>query len=232
MGTEGEAKYYAIPFYDGFYGLIYDKDLFAEANLYFASSGAILGDTDDMLGFVSSASDTKSAGPDGKYDSIDDGLPATHAQFLNLIEKMKENGITPFVYGGSNAMSYPLRTMASFWAQAEGAEGYRLNNTLSGTANNLVKLDANGNIVKAADGSVQLESVEITVDNGYDLQRQVSKYYVLDLFHNILLDEENYSDSNLVHTAAQSDFLKGKEKQYTTYGMLIDGTWWENEAKE
>ena len=232
VGTEGEAKYYAIPFYDGFYGLIYDKDLFAEANLYFASSGAILGDTDAMLGFVSSASDTNSAGPDGKYDSIDDGLPATHAQFLNLIEKMKENGITPFVYGGSNAMSYPLRTMASFWAQAEGAEGYRLNNTLSGTANNLVKLDANGNIVKAADGSVQLESVEITVDNGYDLQRQVSKYYVLDLFHNILLDEENYSDSNLVHTAAQSDFLKGKEKQYTTYGMLIDGTWWENEAKE
>lgn len=232
VGTEDGAKYYAIPFYDGFYGLIYDKDLFAEANLYFASSGTAESDADDALGFVSSEADKKSAGADGKYDTYDDGLPATHAQFLLLIEKMKESDITPFVYGGSNAMSYPLRAMASFWAQAEGAEGYRLNYTLSGTTDNLVQMDASGAVVKAADGSVQLESTQITVDNGYDLQRQVSKYYVLDLFHNILVDKDNYSDSSLVHTAAQSDFLKGKEDQYTTYGMLLDGTWWENEAKE
>lgn len=232
QGTEENPKYYAIPFYDGFYGLTYDKDMFSEYNLYFKSSGSEAGDAEDSLGFVTSESDKKSAGADGKYDTYDDGLPATYAQFLSLLDEMKEKDITPFVYGGSNAMSYPLRTMASFWAQAEGADGYRLNMTFNGIANDLVKFDANGKIVKSTDGVPQLESLAINADNGYELQRQVSKYNVLQLFYEILQDEENYSNSSLVHTAAQSDFLKGKESKYTTYGMLIDGSWWENEATE
>lgn len=232
VGTKDKSQYYAIPFYDGFYGLVYDKDLFEEKNLYFKSSGTEVGDAADGLGFVTSASDVKSAGVDGKLGTYDDGLPATYKQFLSLVDKMVENDITPFVYGGSNAMEYTLRTMASFWAQAEGAEGYRLNYTLNGTADNLAKLDSNGKVVTNADGSLALETSKITTDNGYELQRQVSKYYVLDLFHRILEDSDNYSNSNLMHTAAQSDFLKGKQGDYTTYGMLIDGTWWENEADE
>lgn len=232
QGTEDAPKYYAIPFYDGFYGLVYDKDMFAEYNLYFKSSGSEVGDASDSLEFVSSDSDKKSAGVDGKYDTYDDGLPATYAQFLNLIDEMKENDITPFVYGGSDAMSYPLRTMASFWAQAEGADGYRLNLNFNGTANNLVAMDANGNMITNADGTPQLESLAINTENGYELQRQESKYDVLRLFYSILQDEDNYSDSSLVHTAAQSDFLKGKDSKYQTYGMLIDGAWWENEARE
>lgn len=232
VGTEEAPEYYAIPFYDGFYGLAYDKDLFEEKNLYFKSSGTEAGDGADDLGFVSSASDTKSAGVDGKLGTYDDGLPATYAQFLSLLAKMVESDVTPFVYGGSNAMEYTLRTMTSFWAQAEGAEGYRLNSTFAGTADNLAVLDASGNVQRNADGSIQVESVEINTDNGYELQRQASKYQVLELFNTILKNDANYCESNLVHTAAQSDFLKGAEDQYTTYGLLIDGTWWENEADE
>lgn len=232
VGTEDAPQYYAIPFYDGCYGLVYDKDLFAEKNLYFKSSGTEVGDAADNLGFVSSESDTKSAGVDGKLGTYDDGLPATYAQFKALLAKMVENDITPFVYGGSNAMNYTLRTMTSFWAQAEGAEGYRLNSTLSGTADDLVVLNANGNVQKNADGSLKVESLAINTENGYELQRQAGKYQVLDLFKTILKNNANYSDSNLVHTAAQSDFLKGMEDEYTTYGLLIDGTWWENEADE
>ena len=232
QGTKDAPKYYAVPFYDGFYGLTYDKDMFTENNLYFKSSGKEAGDAADNLDFVSSDSDRKSAGVDGKYDTYDDGLPATYAQFLKMLDKMKENDITPFVYGGSNAMSYPLRVMASFWAQAEGAEGYRKNLTFDGKADNLVKLDATGNVVKNADGTPKTESAKINDKNGYELQRQVSKYNVLQLFYNILQDEDNYSDSSLIHTAAQSNFLKGKDSKYKTYGMLIDGSWWENEASE
>ena len=232
QGTADAPKYYAIPFYDGFYGLTYDRDMFAENNLYFKTNGTEAGDAADSLGFVSSESDKKSAGRDGKYGTSDDGLPATYAQFLSLLDEMKKKDITPFVYGGSNAMTYPLRTMASFWAQAEGAEGYRLNMTFNGTADNLVKLDANGKVLRNADGTPQTESLAITEDNGYELQRQASKYEVLQLFYEIMLDRDNYSDSNLLHTAAQSDFLKGKDSKYQTYGMLIDGSWWENEASE
>lgn len=232
VGTADKPQYYAIPFYDGFYGLTYDKDMFAENNLYFKTSGTEAGDAADTIGFVSSNEDKKSAGVDGKYDTYDDGLPATHAQFLKLLEQMVAKDITPLIYGGSNAIQYTVRTMASFWAQAEGAEGYRLNVTFDGTADNLVKLDASGKVVMGANNAPQLESVAIKESNGYDVQRQVSKYYVLDLFHKILKNTDNYSDSSMLHTAAQSNFLKGSEKANDTYGMLIDGSWWVNEAKD
>lgn len=232
VGTDSEPQYYAIPFYDGFYGLTYDKDLFAKENLYFKSSGNEEGDSADNLDFVASESDTKSAGVDGKLGTYDDGLPATHAQLLQLFKKMVEKEITPIVYGGGNAMEYLPRTLASFWAQAEGEEGYNLNNTFNGTADNLVVLDGSGKVQKNADGSVQTESVAITVNNGYELQRQESKLQVLELFEQIVSDENNYSSSSLQHTAAQAGFLKGKEDEFTSYGFLIDGTWWENEADE
>ena len=232
VGTDAEPLYYAIPFYDGFYGLAYDKDLFAVKNLYFKHSGSKAGDGADDLDFVASAADTKSAGVDGKLGTYDDGMPATYAQFLRLIDEMVENEITPIVYGGANAMQYPFRTMTAFWAQAEGEEGYMLNNTFDGEAQNLVVVDANGNLQKNADGTLKTETVQITAENGYDLQRQISKYYVLELFEKITANGEYYSSSNLQHTAAQSDFLKGVEDQFTTYGLLIDGSWWENEADE
>lgn len=232
IGTDSEPKYYAIPFYDGFYGLTYDKDLFASANLYFKSTGNEKEDSADDLGFVTSETDTKSAGVDGKLGTYDDGLPATYAQFLKLFDAMREKNITPIVYGGGNAMDYPTRMLASFWAQAEGKEGYNLNNTFNGTADNLVVLDGSGKVKKNAEGSAQTESVAITVNNGYELQRQESKLQVLQLFEEIVGNGENYSSSNLQHTAAQSDFLKGKEDQFTSYGLLLDGTWWENEAND
>lgn len=232
MGTEDAPLYYALPFCDGIDGLTYDKDLFAERNLYFKSSGTEVGDAADNLGFVSSKKDKKSTGVDGKYGTYDDGLPATYAQFLSLIEKMKENDITPFIYAGANAIGYPRRTMASFWAQAEGPERYSLNYSHDGIADNLVKMDANGKIMRAADGSLQLETLQITQDNAYELQRSVNKYYVLELFNTILQDKKNYSDSTFIHTDAQANFIKGKNSDYTTYGMLFDGCWWMNESRD
>ena len=153
VGTESEPEYYAIPFYDGFYGLVYDKDMFAKENFYFKSSGSEKGDKAENLEFVSSESDTKAAGVDGKLGTYDDGLPATYAQFLQLIDKMRENGVTPFIYGGGNAMQYPARMLASFWAQSEGEKGYNLNNSFEGNAENLVVLDAEGKVQKNADGT-------------------------------------------------------------------------------
>lgn len=231
-GTAEEPTYYAIPFYDSIYGLSYDKDMFEEYNLYFKSSGTEAGDAADSIDFVSSKQDKKSAGVDGKYDTYDDGLPATYAQLLKLVKKMTENEIVPFIYAGSNAIRYPMRTMSSFWAQAEEAEGYRLNVSFDGTAENLVKLDSNGKVVMGADGNPQVESLTITSENGYELQRQESKYQVLKLFHDILSDTSNYSESNFLQTAAQTNFIKGAVGDYTRYGMLFDGVWWVNEAKE
>ncbi len=231
VGSEESPKYYALPFFDAFYGLSYDKDLFAEEKLYFKSSGTEAGDTSDTLGFINSASDTKSAGVDGKLGTFDDGLPATYAQFLSLIKKMREKEITPFLYAGSNAMEYPMRTMAAFWAQAEGEDNYKLNTTLNGAATDLVKLDGNGKMVWNGKKPV-VETLTITPDNAYELQRQVGKYYVVELFDEILADTENYSDSTMMHTAAQTNFIKAKEDNFQTYGMLFEGIWWENEADE
>ena len=226
-GTEEKPKYYAIPYFDGFYGLTYDKDLFAEKNLYFKSSGTEAGDGADNLGFVTSDSDKKSAGVDGKLGTRDDGLPATYAQFLSLIEEMKKQGITPFaVNGGTN---YQMRTMATFWARTEGPEQYALNQNLKGTATDLVKLDSNGKIVWNGDKPA-IETLEITPDNAYELQRQVGKYQALKLWDRIIADKKNYPDRYLSHINAQIEFMKGKSDKFKDYGMLIDGIWWVNEA--
>lgn len=227
IGTEDKPQYYAIPFYDNFYGFQYDRDIFEKNNLYFKHSGSEAGDAADKLGFVASASDKKAAGVDGKLGTYDDGLPATYAQLLTLVNKMVEKNITPFVYG---PIDYVKRTMAAFWAQAEGAKEFELNKTFNGTATNIAKIDASGHAIKNANGTVQTETVAINKTNGYELQRQASKYYVLELFEKLASNEKYRVTSELMHTTAQSDFLKGKNDQFATYGMLIDGAWWFNES--
>ena len=63
-----KGKYYALPHYDGYRGVSYDIDLFEEKGLYFADEK-----DNGNNGFIISSSDKRSAGPDGKYGTNDDG---------------------------------------------------------------------------------------------------------------------------------------------------------------
>lgn len=219
-----DGKYYGVPFYEAAYGIFYDIDLFEEMNFFFAAQGQ-----GDKNGFVNSPNTPRSNGPDGKAGTSDDGLPATYEEFYKLCDKMVASNVTPFTWAGSVSTGTTNFLMRSLWADYEGKEQMELNYTFNGTAADLVdSFDASGKPV--------LTESEITNETGYLLQKQAGKYYALEFMENIFSDSEYYNGSKCfsqgyAHTTAQEDFLKGRfTSGAAVYGMLVDGTWWFNEA--
>lgn len=215
--TAKDGKYYALPFYDGLYGFIYDVDLFDANNFYFGTDGQL----------IASASDERSAGPDGVKGDYDDGLPSNYSQFDELTTAMKDLSFVPFCHtaGTSAAHAYVNRIMINYWADHEGKDEMNLNYTLDGTSKDLATV--------ATDGSITLESKPITTTNGYELQKQAGKYHALSFLQNQFFGKgkSNINSLNSDHTATQTNFVKSTVVSgATTYGMLADGVWWENEA--
>lgn len=210
--TSKDGKYYALPFYDGIYGIFYDVDLFEENNWYFNKNGVFGG------------SGEKSVGLDGVSNTDDDGLPETYAQFNTMLEGIAGAGVVPFSYADAK---YVGRMLANLWSNYEGLDQMLLNNTFDGTADNIVTSFANGTPV--------VESKDIDGTNGYLLQKQAGKYYALNFLEDVMLgSEENYSGSivnGLNYRTAQTNFVTNKYKNNSTvYAMHIDGVWWEHEA--
>ena len=100
-----DGKYYELPFYEAYPTIAYDIELFETRNYYFAKGGAPSefceftqsNNTDKATGEFSGykyvgAIGARSAGPDGKYGTNDDGLPATYDKFLRCARKYR--GIT------------------------------------------------------------------------------------------------------------------------------------------
>lgn len=222
--TAKDDKYYMVPFYDGFYGFIYDVDLFEEEGYYFDDFGDTLKLKDGKNATAAKRAEfeaQKSKGPDNVKGTYDDGLPATYEQFIELCDIISAKNI-PFCYSGSYD-DYVSKAFRSFIADYEGYEGFSMNYSFSGEAELVKSINP--------DGTLEMETVTITEDNAYELQRQAGKYYALDmqekLFGSVKYIGNTYNSFDF--TAAQAEFIKSK---YGTkrYAMLLDGVWWENEA--
>lgn len=218
--TAKDDKYYMLPFYDGFYGFIYDVDLFEKEGFYFDKDGDFLAlkKEEDRETFEAS----KANGPDGVKGTYDDGLPATYEELIKLVDQIVAKSCIPFCYSGSYN-DYVSKACRSFIADYEGYEGFGLNYSFNGTANLVKEIKA--------DGTVVTEEVVITPENGYELQRQAGKYYAL-MMQEALFGSVKYvgnSWNGFDYTNAQSEYIKSK---YATkrYAMLLEGVWWENEA--
>ena len=240
--------YFAIPYVNSYSGIAMNVDLFESKQLYFAKGGCpseylrTNENCDDALSFpagVTSWNDSmyeftgtgeKSAGPDGKYGTPDDGEPATYEEFFRFCDNCYDSNVQAFHWPGKFAWTFS-QPMIQMIADYEGREQMGLNYNFTGVAKTLIDMDANGNITKLPDET-------ITPATGYRLSHQESKYYVLD-FVKQLLDSKNYYDEETslenathTHTDAQDDFvaggfLEGKQE----IALLIDGEWWWNEAQ-
>ena len=205
-------KIYGVPFYDSFYGLVYDMDLWNERQLYISKTGQ----------FVSKSGDL-SLGTDHVAGTLDDGLPATYEEFGKLITKMKNKNITPYICS-NNGIEYTANYLYNIFADYEGLDNMRMNITLSGTANDLINLNDDGTYS-------YLPDTPITEDNGYMLQKQEGRYKTLKLFNDTLISsQENYICAS-THIVAQHDFIFNKEVADKPIGMIVEGSWWENEAR-
>lgn len=242
--TRGNSVY-AVPHYASSYGIVYNMSLFDENNWYFKdgyslpsgydSNGAIC-DYNEYLNtnvngmFVSSPLDKKSAGPDGEFDTEDDGLPCTYDEFFWLCKKIVQSNATPVSWTGKYYDDYLGKFLKSLVADAEGIDNY-LNNfdPIGKTVGDLIEVAANGNVTV-------LPEKTLTSADAADIRKQKGLYDGL-RFLNVLIngvqfhaDDSAFSTSH-EHTDNQEDFvLSYADASEKDIAMIIDGAWWEREA--
>jgi len=230
LGVEedGQTKYYAYPHYASYTSLMYNVDLFEKEKYYFAKDVVDPQATEDY--FIVRSSDEKSAGPDGTFGTVDDGLPATIEEFFILCDYIASNGQTPVNWNGSHRDTYLGNLMQAMVANVEGLEQTMLNFTMNGVAQNLGTATADGFTADA-------EPTTVTAANGYEMLRSKGRYYALDFIKGLVSNESYYNElgfnSAYSHMNAQEDFLYAGNDggQTAPIAMLVEGTWWENEAE-
>lgn len=230
LGVEedGQTKYYAYPHYASYTSLMYNVDLFEKEKYYFAKDVADPQSVEDY--FIVRSSDEKSAGPDGEFGTFDDGLPATFEEFFILCDYIASNGHTPVNWNGSHRDTYLGNLMQAMVANVEGLDQTMLNFTMNGVAENLGTATADGFTADA-------EPTTITAANGYEMLRSKGRYYALNFINGLVSNESYYNElgfnSAYSHMNAQEDFLYAGNDggQTAPIAMLVEGTWWENEAE-
>lgn len=217
-GVVEEVKYFGIPMYSSFYNLNYDIDLFYENGYYMNDAGNFIpgtldGNTEEQIDAA------KHAGQDGVKGTEDDGLPITMADFEKLCRYMKDqDGVSPLCWSG-NIVGYRSDYINTFWANYEGADDWYINVTGEGTDSEF--------------GEISVEK-----QNGYKLAGQAGRKAALTFAEKIVRNGwyDTNASSGTSHTEAQNRFLNSKLNDTLGTGnriaMMLEGGWWENEAKD
>lgn len=240
-------RYYAIPHYSGFYGIIYNVDTFEQNNFYI--------DVDGDLCAVTSKE--KGNGPDGIKGTYDDGLPATYDQFFDLCAYIRAQDIYSVHWTGQYYTMHLSELYRSLAANVDGPENTMLSSTYDGTVTNAIKLNdagspakityEEGRTVHAASITTEQVKVEDKQGSREGAYRTLGNYYggefVQRLLHAEYGGNDYFSDKAFTdtysHLNAQSDFVRSGTAYATksngksvNYAMLVDGPWWESEARE
>ncbi len=277
----GQTSYFAVPYYLGNKGLIYDRDLWNEQCFYFGKDGCpsewivqamTEGDISLETAKTNYANDLKadfkvaykmvnaagvwttydangnvensieiglSAGPDGKYNTFDDGLPSTLDEFYVLLDLMVGSSLTPMIWTGKNPGYADMLTLG-LWQNDAGVDELKVYYGLEGTMDSLVKIGTDGKIVKDASGAIQTESKTFDGSGaqGYDVQRSISLLYALQAAQKIKENpawrhDDGY-DTSVSHSVVEGKYLRSVEAAKSTsekrIAMLMDGAWWQQEA--
>lgn len=217
-------KYYAIPHYEWYAGLTYDAYMFSSENLYFADTIA----TDGTRDFVVNKNTKKSCGPDGKYNTYDDGLPSSYQEFYKMLDKVKTKGYAMVFSGEQTHYSHMLPT--SLYANYMGVDGVNVN----------LNFDSNGKeleVIKSFSGNTPNVTKEVISEangNQYLINNQAGIYYGLELAAKIFGDSNSYypdsSSGSFSFISAQEAFLESGLSGGKRIAMFIDGSYWYNEA--
>ncbi len=214
--TSIDGKYYAIPHYERTSSFIYDIDLFEKEKLYFAADKS-------EYDFILTPTQTRSAGPDGRLGSYDDGLPSTVEEYGKLFAYMVSKNITPLIWSGDN-VNYVKHVIRALSATMAGKDQYNVRYTLSGEIE----------IVNDYQ-NMTTKKETITKSNAYLIAQQKSDYDAL-RFLDILFSNEAYYDllslsGSLGHLEAQEQYIYSSLEN-KPIAMLIESNYWLNEASD
>lgn len=217
--------YYAIPFCNDFIGFVYDVDLFKAKGLFMKADGKFTKNKADAN--IGKGPDGMTGVIDGIDYSIDDGLPATYDQFFSLLNQMLAvSGIQPWELSGKN-VHYTNDMLRQLWVNNETTENIKAVYSMSGNATSLSEYDGGA--------FTPIDTTAITEDNAYILNKQKSRYQTLDFAKRLVSNASYHGDltfsKTYMHTQAQESFLySGLNSDMNSVAMLVEGTWWYNEA--
>ena len=218
--TAAKGKHYVIPHYEVYSGLTYDVKVFPDKRLYFKEGG----------GWTKIDSE-KTVGSDGIRGTYDDGLPSSFEEFGILLDRMVALKVAPFVWAGQYP-EYTNHMLLGMWAAYAGKDEFMLNfnygkDSLSDGGTSRTIVGFNGN-------APRVEEKDITPETGYLLKQQEGKYYPLQILEKVVNDSRYYSDlitGVTTHMDAQRFFVNS-DLENKPIAMLIDGSYWYNEAKD
>ena len=179
-----------------------------------------------------------SAGPDGKYGTYDDGMPATFDEYYALMDKMVGDNITPMIWTGKFA-GYADHLTSAVWQAFDGAANLEVYHSLYGTHDSLVKLDAKGKVMFNEDGTPQTESMTFNggTEDGYNVQRTLGKYYALQFAERVASEDkwtanECYTAA-VSHITAQSTYISSvNSSDRNRIAIIAEGTYWQQESDQ
>lgn len=217
-------KYYAIPHYEWYAGLTYDAYMFESEKLYFADTIA----TDGTRDFVINNNTKKSCGPDGIYNTYDDGLPSSYQEFYKMLDKVKTKGYAMVFSGEQTHYSHMLPT--ALYTNYMGVDGVNVN----------LNFDSNGKeleVIKSFSGNTPNITKEVISEangNQYLINNQAGIYYGLELASKIFADSNSYypdsASGSFSFISAQEAFLESGLSGGKRIAMFIEGSYWYNEA--
>lgn len=205
VGSDG--KYYGLPYYEWYPGLVYDIELFENNGLFIAKDGtSVATDTVDKYGknikFLKDGKNKaeRSVGNDGISGTEDDGLPTSVVELLSLCYRMTKKDIKPIQTTGMHT-GYTSYLVEALWASLAGYDAMRANYTFSGEIE-VVKRDSNGEIIftndplftglagtgndgngTAISGNYVMkpatEKITLTEETGYKVYDMVQRYYAI-----------------------------------------------------
>ena len=221
--TEQAAQYFALPYENSVQGFIYDHGKFAQNGLLHPNEPG--------------------------YDA--DGMPATEDAFFDLLEDIKQKGWIPFAYKQGD---YWYGVSAAYFGQYEGEDKAMISYTMQGEVTFkesdfsladetcFTRYDtpliggSNGwqNAEGMTDNGNGTYTAAITEKNAWLLAyRSVVAKYVD--FMDRLITKDNIDVDRAKETydyhMAQRVFIKGQQKTGKNIAFIVEGEWWENEAR-
>ena len=237
-GTDG--NYYALPHYEWYPGVVYDIETFDTYKLYFADDSASASEnfvtpygTAKFVTSLDNSVSKRTCGNDGVYGTDDDGLPTTMQELLILCAKMTKHGVVPFTVAGFHT-DYTAYFQQGLLAAFLGYDGMMNFFDFNGTAD-VVTGYGTDNLFSGVDyvkAPVVQKNATITEETGYLTRDIAARYYIAGLMEVIYKQDWLSQDSknSATHTDTQYNFVFGGAGNKKRIGMLMEGSYWYNEA--
>ncbi len=238
-GTDGQ--YYALPHFEIYPTLTYNKAIFDANGIYFAAPGETNVDAyscdfgkANMVGLEKAAK--KSCGIDGKYNTFDDGLPTTYRELLIFCNYMDEvHTVTPFTVAGGH-IDYYNYLVEGIMSSLMGAESFKGMFSFDKEMEIVTGYETDKELLDVAGIGIKKPiTIKETITNatGYKVRQTAARYYAValtEILHDRLWMAPDSSNNNSNHSKTQANFIMGGVKGQKKVGMLIEGSQWVNEA--